>query len=186
MVLRYFSVYGPRQRPDMGYYRFIDAMLHGRAVTVNGDGMQQRGNTYVSDCVDATVAALQAPRGELYNVGGGEAASVWDVLGRLGAIIGVKAIVLMGDIGKPDECKRIAGEAMPDQEQQTGDNEPTVLAYVRIEGDDIKKGYRITHERLLTSSGVKAKIYCGDHAAGYSLFYGVWEFLYEKVVFWFF
>ena len=39
---------------------------------------------------------------------------------------------------------------------------------------------------LLTSSGVKAKIYCGDHAAGYSLFYGVWEFLYEKVVFWFF
>src|SRR5262249_10282208 len=82
--------------------------------------------------------------------------------------------------------ERIAGEAMPGQEQQTGDNEPTVLAYVRIEGPDIKKGYQIPHERLLTSSGVKAKIYCGDHAAGYSLFYGVWEFLYEKVVFWFF
>jgi hypothetical protein len=84
------------------------------------------------------------------------------------------------------EYGRIAGEATPDQEQQTGENEPTVLAYLRIEGDDIKEGYQIPRSRLLTSTGVKAKINCGDHRAGYSLFYGVWEFLYEKVVFWFF
>jgi nucleoside-diphosphate-sugar epimerase len=93
VVLRYFSVYGPRQRPDMGYFRFVEAMLHGRPVTVNGDGQQVRGNTYVSDCVEATVAALQAPCGELYNVGGGESASVWDVVGRLEQIMGVKAII---------------------------------------------------------------------------------------------
>jgi nucleoside-diphosphate-sugar epimerase len=93
VVLRYFSVYGPRQRPDMGYFRFIESMLHGRPVTVNGDGLQVRGNTYISDCVAATIAALQAPRGELYNVGGGETASVWEVLGRLEAIIGHKAII---------------------------------------------------------------------------------------------
>jgi nucleoside-diphosphate-sugar epimerase len=93
VVLRYFSVYGPRQRPDMGYFRFIDALLHGRAVTVNGDGHQVRGNTYVSDCVAATAAALEAPRGELYNVGGGETASVWDILARLEAITASKAIV---------------------------------------------------------------------------------------------
>src|SRR5207302_977468 len=59
----------------------------------NGDGLQVRGNTYVGDCVEATIAALGAPRGEVYNVGGGETASVWDVLARLEAILGVKAPV---------------------------------------------------------------------------------------------
>jgi nucleoside-diphosphate-sugar epimerase len=93
VVLRYFSVYGPRQRPDMGYHKFIDAMLRSQTVTVNGDGHQVRGNTYVGDCVDATIAALQAPRNETYNVGGGETASVWDVLGKLETTLGVKAIV---------------------------------------------------------------------------------------------
>ena len=93
-MLRYFSVYGPRQRPDMGYYRFIRAMLHGDPVTVFGDGQQMRGNTYVDDCVAATVAALGAPLGETYNVGGGETVSVWDVLTKLERIIGEKPIVV--------------------------------------------------------------------------------------------
>src|SRR5206468_1695994 len=83
VVLRYFSVYGPRQRPDMGYHRFIAALLGGEPVTVYGDGLQARGNTYVEDCVEATVAALGAPAGETYNVGGGETATVWEVLARL-------------------------------------------------------------------------------------------------------
>ena len=91
VVLRYFSVYGPRQRPDMGYHRFIAALLEGKPISVYGDGMQVRGNTYISDCVEATVAALQAPPGETYNVGGGEAASVWDILHRLETITGQKA-----------------------------------------------------------------------------------------------
>jgi nucleoside-diphosphate-sugar epimerase len=94
VVLRYFSVYGPRQRPDMGYAKFIQALLTGQPIVVFGDGMQVRGNTYVSDCVAATVAATQAPVGEIYNVGGGETASVWDILQRLEAIIGGKANVL--------------------------------------------------------------------------------------------
>ncbi len=88
VVLRYFSVYGPRQRPDMGYFRFIDAALRGRPVVVYGDGQQVRGNTYVADCVAATVAAADALPGEVYNVGGGETASVWDILHRLGEIAG--------------------------------------------------------------------------------------------------
>src|SRR5439155_23919354 len=61
VVLRYFSVYGPRQRPDMGYHRFIDAALREQPVVVTGDGQQVRGNTFVSDCVAATVAAARAP-----------------------------------------------------------------------------------------------------------------------------
>lgn len=93
VVLRYFSVYGPRQRPDMGYHLFIKALLEGSPITVYGDGQQVRGNTYVDDCVEATVAAVQAPVGETYNVGGGETASVWDILHKLEALTGRRAQV---------------------------------------------------------------------------------------------
>jgi nucleoside-diphosphate-sugar epimerase len=88
VALRYFSVYGPRQRPDMGYYRFIQAFLNGQAIVVYGDGQQVRGNTYVADCVEATMAAVQALPGEVYNVGGGEAATVWEILRKLEILIG--------------------------------------------------------------------------------------------------
>jgi nucleoside-diphosphate-sugar epimerase len=93
VVLRYFSVYGPGQRPDMGYYRFIEALLSGQPVIVHGDGLQSRGNTFVSDCVAATTAALEAPLGEVYNVGGGETANVWEILGKLERIVGCRANV---------------------------------------------------------------------------------------------
>src|SRR5438128_1453964 len=65
VVLRFFSVYGPRQRPEMGYYKFIQALLTGETITVNGDGQQVRGNTYISDCVEATIAAIKAPAAEI-------------------------------------------------------------------------------------------------------------------------
>lgn len=93
VVLRYFSVYGPRQRPDMGYYRFVRALLASEPVVVYGDGQQVRGNTYVMDCVDATLAAVQALPGEVYNVGGGEAVSVWEVLRKLEVLAGCRADV---------------------------------------------------------------------------------------------
>jgi nucleoside-diphosphate-sugar epimerase len=88
VVLRYFSVYGPRQRPDMGYHRFIRALLQGEPLEVCGDGQQVRGNTYVGDCVAATVAAVEAPEGETYNLGGGEAATHRDVIHKLEALAG--------------------------------------------------------------------------------------------------
>jgi nucleoside-diphosphate-sugar epimerase len=91
VVLRYFSVYGPRQRPDMGYYRFIHALLRSESITVYGDGLQARGNTYVDDCVAATVAAIEAPVGETYNVGGGETANVWEILQKLEKILDCRA-----------------------------------------------------------------------------------------------
>jgi len=91
VVLRYFSVYGPRQRPDMAYHRFIHAMLHDQPVTITGDGLQVRGNTYVSDCVAATLAAAEAPVGETFNIGGGESANVLEIISRLEEVIGVKA-----------------------------------------------------------------------------------------------
>jgi nucleoside-diphosphate-sugar epimerase len=93
VVLRYFSVYGPRQRPDMGYHRFIQALLLGQPVPVYGDGLQVRGNTYVDDCIAANVAALAAPPHEIYNVGGGETANVWEVLAKLEKILNRRADV---------------------------------------------------------------------------------------------
>lgn len=93
VALRYFSVYGPRQRPDMGYHKFVQALLDEKPITVFGDGLQVRGNTYVADCVEATVAAAEAPVGEVYNVGGGETASVWEIIHKLERITGRRAVV---------------------------------------------------------------------------------------------
>jgi nucleoside-diphosphate-sugar epimerase len=87
-VLRYFTVYGPRQRPEMGLSRFISAAAEGRPVEVFGDGSQRRDMTFVGDAVDATVAALEAPRG-VYNVGGGTRASVDEMLDAVRRVTGL-------------------------------------------------------------------------------------------------
>jgi len=92
-VLRYFSVYGPRQRPEMGYHLFINAILREKPITLTGDGLQVRGNTYIADCVEATVRATGAMPGEVFNLGGGELVTVLEVIRKLERIIGSKAIV---------------------------------------------------------------------------------------------
>jgi UDP-glucuronate 4-epimerase len=78
VTLRYFSVYGPRQRPDMAFTSFCRAAVRGEPVTVFGDGEQTRDFTYVHDVVTATLAAVSAPDavGGVYNVGGGSQISV--------------------------------------------------------------------------------------------------------------
>ncbi len=86
-ILRYFTVYGPRQRPEMALSRFISAAFRGRPVEIFGDGEQRRDVTYVGDAVEATVAALGAPAG-LYNVGGGTRASVNEMLDAVRAVTG--------------------------------------------------------------------------------------------------
>ncbi|MBX9581392.1 MAG: GDP-mannose 4,6-dehydratase, partial [Gemmataceae bacterium] len=85
--------YGPRQRPEMGYHLFIDAILRGRPITLTGDGLQVRGNTYVADCVEATTRATEAMPGEVFNLGGGELVTVAEVIRRLERIIGRPAVV---------------------------------------------------------------------------------------------
>jgi nucleoside-diphosphate-sugar epimerase len=88
VTLRYFSVYGPRQRPDMGCFRFIQALLADQPVSIYGDGQQVRSSTYVDDCVRATIAGMRARAGEVYNVGGQEKATVWDILRKLEYLTG--------------------------------------------------------------------------------------------------
>ena len=94
VILRYFSIYGPRQRPDMAYRIFCERLLAGEGITVYGDGLQTRGNTYVSDCVDATVAALtEGAAGRVYNVGGGEQISLIDAVRLLAEALGTEPTI---------------------------------------------------------------------------------------------
>jgi UDP-glucose 4-epimerase len=85
--LRYFTVYGPRQRPDMAFHRFLKAARDGTGVRLFGDGQQTRDFTFVRDIVAATRAAADSGRpGCVYNVGGGERVSVNDVLRLVGQV----------------------------------------------------------------------------------------------------
>jgi hypothetical protein len=79
---------------------------------------------------------------------------------------------------------RIGGEATPNKED-TNDSEPTVMAIVRIAGPGIAEEDQIPDYMFTTGTEVHTKVRCGNHAMGYSLFYGLWEFFYEKVVFFF-
>jgi len=82
--LRYFTVYGPRQRPDMFFRRVCDLLLTGGTFEIYGTGEQSRSFTEVADVVDATIAAMErAPAGAVYNVGGGEEASMLDAIAIL-------------------------------------------------------------------------------------------------------
>ena len=87
-ALRYFTVYGPRQRPDMGFNRFIRAMARGAEIEIYGDGEQTRDFTYVEDAVQGTTAAAMAEaRGEVFNIGGGSRVTVNQVIRSLEAIL---------------------------------------------------------------------------------------------------
>jgi nucleoside-diphosphate-sugar epimerase len=90
--LRYFAVYGPRQRPDMAFHKFIRAMLRGERIPVYGDGEQTRDLTYVSDVVEAIVRAVDAPAGSVFNVAGGSGVSVNHVIGTLEGLLGRPAL----------------------------------------------------------------------------------------------
>src|SRR4051812_10974613 len=89
VALRYFTVYGPRQRPDMAFARVVDALARGASFELYGDGLQSRSFTYVSDVVGATIAAMtRAGAGSLYNVGGGTEASMRDAIATLETVSG--------------------------------------------------------------------------------------------------
>jgi UDP-glucuronate 4-epimerase len=87
IVLRYFTVYGPRQRPDMALARVVDALARGASFELYGDGLQSRSFTFVGDVVAATIAAMNAP-GRIYNVGGGQEATMRDAIATLERISG--------------------------------------------------------------------------------------------------
>ena len=89
-VLRYFTVYGPRQRPDMAFHKFFKASLHDEVVPIYGDGKQTRDFTFISDAVVANLAAATVPAavGETFNIGGGSRVVLLDVLQAMEEITG--------------------------------------------------------------------------------------------------
>ena len=87
--LRYFTVYGLRQRPDVGFHRFLRSAILDEPMTVYGDGEQTRDFTFVADAVSATMAAATSGgRGRVYNIGGGSRASINQVLGMIARLSG--------------------------------------------------------------------------------------------------
>ena len=93
-AVRYFTVYGPRQRPDMAFHRFMRASAEGRPIDVFGDGDQTRDFTFVSDAVDATIAAARRGiPGRAYNIGGGSRVTLNQALDILQAVIGVPLVI---------------------------------------------------------------------------------------------
>jgi nucleoside-diphosphate-sugar epimerase len=101
--VRYFTVYGPRQRPDMAFHRFFKAALNGDAIVLYGDGEQTRDFTFVSDAVAATMAAgdVGVP-GRAYNVGGGSRVTVNHVLTIVERLVGRQLVVRREPVQKGD------------------------------------------------------------------------------------
>jgi UDP-glucuronate 4-epimerase len=121
-ALRYFTVYGPRQRPDMAFHRFCRAMLAGEPITVYGDGRHTRDFTYVDDAIEANVRAWTRakPQG-VYNVGGGSQVEVVEAIALLEKSLGVPARVHFEPrpAGDPDRTRADATRLAADLDYRT-------------------------------------------------------------------
>lgn len=102
VVLRYFTVYGPRQRPDMAFSSFIARMKSDKEILVYGDGNQKRDYTFVDDNINATISALHASPGSVYNVGTGRPASLSEVIATLERLLGKRASVRHSSVAPGD------------------------------------------------------------------------------------
>jgi nucleoside-diphosphate-sugar epimerase len=101
--LRYFTVYGPRQRPDMAFYRFLKAASCGQPISVFGDGLQTRDFTFVADTVAATIAAAtHGVPARAYNIGGGSRVTLNEVLVLIEQVVGRPLVIQRGPAQKGD------------------------------------------------------------------------------------
>jgi UDP-glucuronate 4-epimerase len=110
-ILRLFSVYGPRQRPDMGYNIFMRALLNDAVITIDGDGTDSRSNTYVTDCVRGILLAFEQRErsvGEVFNLGGGEEVNVNQVVAMLEELSGKSARIVHGPPRAGDQRRTVA------------------------------------------------------------------------------
>jgi UDP-glucose 4-epimerase len=111
VALRYFTVYGPRQRPDMAFHRFCRALLAGEPITVYGDGRQSRDFTFIADAVEGNLRAWRAAKAEgVYNVGGGSQVEVLEAIRILEEALGVKA-TLRFEARQPGDPLRTRADA---------------------------------------------------------------------------
>ena len=111
VVLRYFNVYGPRQRPDMAFARIAECLAEGRPFDLFGDGLQSRSFTYVDDVVRATIAAMESGEGT-YNVGGGEEATMRATIALLEELAGQRLDVREHPVVPGDQRRTKADTAL--------------------------------------------------------------------------
>jgi len=110
VILRYFTVYGPRQRPDMALARVVDALARAASFELYGDGLQSRSFTYVADVVAATIGAMErAPTAALYNVGGGVEATMRDAIATLEQVSG-RTLEVVERPAAPGDVRRTAAD----------------------------------------------------------------------------
>lgn len=89
VTVRYFTIYGPRQRPDMAFTKMVSCLAEGRTFELYGDGTQSRSFTFVDDAVEATIAAMERGKpGATFNVGGGSEVSMLEAIETLGRVAG--------------------------------------------------------------------------------------------------
>lgn len=101
--LRYFTVFGPRQRPDMAIFKFVNNIFNNREINVYGDGLQTRDFTYISDVVEANLlAATGDVAGEVFNVGGGNNITVTDLIKQIENAVGKEAKINYAEPQKGD------------------------------------------------------------------------------------
>jgi len=95
--LRFFTVYGPRQRPEMAIHKFARRIRDGRSIPLHGDGSSSRDYTYIDDCVEGVVAAIDRAHGtpgyRIYNLGGSETTTLAGLVAQLEAALGKKAVI---------------------------------------------------------------------------------------------
>ena len=109
VALRYFTVYGPRQRPDMAFTRLVAALVADREFEIYGDGRQSRDFTFVGDAVSATLAAMRgSSTGAIYNVGGGSEAALRDVVSLVEELAGRPLKVRYGERAAGDVRRTLA------------------------------------------------------------------------------
>ena len=108
LILRYFSVYGPRQRPDMALRIFTEAMIKGEPITVYGDGTQSRSNTYVGDIVRGTVDGALSDAVGVFNLSGRISITVSDAIRLIGEALNVTPDVRYAD-ERPGDQQQTAG-----------------------------------------------------------------------------
>ena len=110
VVLRYFTIFGPRQRPDMALARMIACLVEGRAFELHGDGSQSRSVTYVDDAVEATILSMErGSAGSVFNVGGGEELSVLQWIETLAEVSGQR-LELVGGVRREGDATRTVAD----------------------------------------------------------------------------
>ena len=139
--LRYFTVYGPRQRPDMAFHRFLKGALTGGEITLYDDGEQTRDFTYVSDVVAANVAAAErADGGEVFNLGGGSSVSINRVLETIEAISG-RPLCVKREARQKGDVRHTAADCTQARERLGFRPEVSLVEGLRREWEWIREEY---------------------------------------------